>query len=85
MSFDIDFGTRWVDPGKSHWQRVSWEPATGELYVTETSGSYRRVLAVIPDRIDVERSLEGWEKVSAGAQPPLSWVEERVLPPPIVG
>ena len=73
----LDYGTRWIDPAApDRYQRVSWVPDTGELYVTD--GSVVRVLAVIPERRQLERALLGWAAAGAAPEPSLAWVEHRL-------
>jgi hypothetical protein len=80
---DVDFGTRWTDPAApDRYHRLAWIPATGELYATDTSESYVRVLARVTREEDLRRLLHGWEAVSAGADAPLQWVEDRVAGQP---
>jgi hypothetical protein len=80
---DVDFGTRWTDPAAPHrYHRLAWIPATGELYATDTSESYVRVIACVSRQEDLRRLLHGWEAVSAGAHAPLQWVEDRVADQP---
>lgn len=80
-STDVDFGTRWVDPGRpDRYLRVTWTPKTGELCASDATGSYVRVLAVVQTRDALERILAGWSTVGACPSPPLSWIEERVAP-----
>jgi hypothetical protein len=55
---------------------VSWIPDTGELYVTD--GSNVRVLAVVPERRQLERALLGWAAAGAAPEPSLAWVEHRL-------
>jgi hypothetical protein len=76
---EIDFGTRWVDPARpDRYLCVTWEPDSGELRATDTAGSYVRVLAVIPTRAQLDRTLTGWSAVGAGVRPSLAWIEERL-------
>jgi hypothetical protein len=75
----IDLGTRWVDhAAPAQHQRVSWVPDTGEVYVTDRTGSYIRVLGVVPTARQLAYVLRGWAEVGAGIRPSLSWVEKRV-------
>ncbi|MGQ0618287.1 MAG: helix-turn-helix domain-containing protein [Acidimicrobiia bacterium] len=73
----LDYGTRWIDsaaPDRYH--RLSWIPDTGELYVTD--GTRMRVLAVVPERRQLERALLGWAVAGSEPEAPLTWVEQRV-------
>ncbi len=73
----LGYGTRWIDPAApDRYQRVSWIPDTGELYVTD--GSNVRVLALIPERRQLERALLGWATAGAAPEPSLAWVEHRL-------
>lgn len=74
----LDYGSRWTDPAApARHQRVSWIPDTGELYVTD--GSSVRVLAVVPERRQLERALLGWAAAGAAPEPSLAWVERRIV------
>lgn len=76
----VDFGTRWIDPERpERYQRVSWIPKTGELYATDGHGSYVRLLGIVSGRLRVEAILSGWTTACAEADPPLAWVEDRVM------
>lgn len=73
----LDYGTRWIDPATpDRYQRVSWIPDTGELYATD--GSTVRVLALVPERRQLERALLGWAAAGAAPEPSLAWVEHRL-------
>jgi hypothetical protein len=74
----IDFGSRWIDPARPQYQRVSWIPTTGELYVTDPEETYVRVLAIVPDRTQLDTMLAGWGAAGAGPVSRLSWIEDRV-------
>jgi hypothetical protein len=60
------------------YQRVSWVPDTGEIYVTDALQTYRRVLGVIPTWAEIESALDGWAAVGASPRAPLAWIEMRL-------
>jgi len=77
----VDFGYYWTMPGQPHPRyRVSWIPATGELYAVRQQGRARRVelLAVgLRSRVQVDRAMGGWtEHVDDAGS--LAWLDRRL-------
>ena len=61
---EIDFGVDWRNKTVFPQYSLTWVEATGELYLRDHSRNGRlAVLAIIHGREEIERSLDGWEKV----------------------
>jgi hypothetical protein len=75
-----DFGTGWMThAGAPRW-RVSWIPATGEVYAacTRPIAEPVELLAVVRDADELTRRLDGWGEV-CGQPDSLDWVRRRLV------
>ena len=73
-----DFGVWWYgpEPHSRRW-RISWNPASGEIYAYRFSPERVEVLAEVEDVATVRSLLAGWENICGHAHS-LEWVRIRL-------
>jgi hypothetical protein len=57
---DVDFGTTWTRARDDETWRVSWNPATGDLYAVNRTETDIAQLGHYPTEHDVQAALTGW-------------------------
>jgi hypothetical protein len=83
-SRELDVGLWWREEAEGPLHRAAWIFETGELYLARlgppSSGGGRvEVLALIEDRLRLERLLDGWRE-RCGKPRSLVWLRARVAP-----